>query len=121
MVSSSQISIILCIFFVHQSTLIFAKLAAAGPSPAATTSRPRATTTRRSSTTTRRTTAATSRRPPAAAGVDEGVTEAEMKQFTEELLRMDEDDVAHLVTIDTGCTTRCRRERENAVLVYSWF
>ena len=118
MVSSSQFSIILCIFFVHQSNLIFAKLAAAGPSPAATTSRPRATTTRRSSTTTtRRTTAATSRRPPAA-GADDGVTEAEMKQFTEELLRMDEDDVAHLVTIDTGCTTRFRREKENAVLVY---
>ena len=44
-----------------------------------------------------------------------------MKQFTEELLRMDEDDVAHLVTIDTGCTTRSRREKENAVLVYSRF
>ena len=40
-----------------------------------------------------------------------------MKQFTEELLRMDEDDVAHLVTIDTGCTTRFRSEKEN-VLVY---
>ena len=117
MVSSSQFSIILCIFFVHQSNLIFAKLSAAGTSPAATTSRPRATTTRRSSTTTRRTTAPTSRRPPAA-GVDDGVTDAEMKQFTEELLRMDEDDVAHLVTIDTGCTTRCRSEKENAVLVY---
>ena len=39
-----------------------------------------------------------------------------MKQFTEELLRMDEDDVAHLVTIDTGCTTRFRREKKNAVL-----
>ena len=120
MVSSSQFSIILCIFLVYQSNLIFAKLSAAGTSPAATTSRPRATTTRRGSTTTRRTTAATSRRPPAAAGVDDGVTEEEMKQFTEELLRMDEDDVAHLVTIDTGCTTRCRREKENAVLVYSW-
>ena len=106
----------------HQSNLIFTKLAAAGTSPAATTSRPRATTTRRSSTTTRRTTAATtSRRPPAAAGVDDGVTEAEMKQFTEELLRIDEDDVAHLVTIDTGCTTRFRSGKENALLVYSWF
>ena len=46
------------------------------------------------------------------------MTDAEMKQFTEELLRMDEDDVAHLVTIDTGCTTRSRREKENALLVY---
>ena len=35
-----------------------------------------------------------------------------MKQFTEELLRMDEDDVAHLVTIDTGCTTRSGMRRK---------
>ena len=41
-----------------------------------------------------------------------------MKQFTEELLRMDEDDVAHLVTIDTGCTTRCRSEKENALSIH---
>ena len=38
--------------------------------------------------------------------VDDGVTDAELLEFTEKLLNIDTDDVADLITIDTGCSTR---------------
>ena len=58
-------------------------------------------------TTTKRTTASpqtkkTTSRPK----VDDGVTDRELLDFTENLLNIDDDDVSHLIKIDTGCSTR---------------
>jgi len=39
-------------------------------------------------------------------------TNAELKEFTEELLKIDDDNVANLVTIDPGCSTRVGRPND---------
>ena len=59
------------------------------------------------STTTKRTTARpqtkkTTSRPK----VDDGVTDKELLDFTENLLNIDDDDVAGMIKIDSGCSTR---------------
>ena len=38
--------------------------------------------------------------------VDDGVTDTELLDFTENLLNIDDDDVAQMIKIDTGCSTR---------------
>ena len=71
----------------------------------ATTSAPRRTSKRTISTkrTTRKTTKTTSK--------NDGVTNTELIEFTENLLEIDDDDVASLVKIDTGCSTRYSKVR----------
>ena len=56
--------------------------------------------------TTRRTTKKTSSGGSSADGV---VTEAELKAFTEELIKIDDDNVAGLVSVDAGCSTKVGR------------
>ena len=75
------------------------KCASGSSSSSSRTTTKRSTTTRRS--TTRKTTKTTNKPKN-----DDGVTDTELKSFTEELLKIDDDDVANLVTIDTGCSTR---------------
>ena len=69
----------------------------------ATTSRPKPSpTSKATTTTTRRTTRKTSK----TTFKDDGVTNQELVEFTENLIKIDDDDVAALVKIDTGCSTR---------------
>ena len=75
------------------------------PSSSATTSRPTSKSpspTTEATTTTRRTTRKTTK----TTFKDDGVTNQELVEFTENLIKIDDDDVASLVTIDTGCSTR---------------
>ena len=75
-------------------------------------------------TTTRQTTRRTTRRPatpatkkttsrPSASSVGDGkVTDAELQSFSEELLALDENNVADLVRFEAGCTTRVGRPQD---------
>ena len=71
-------------------------------SSSATTSRPRTSSPTTKATTTRRTTRKTTK----TTFKDDGVTNQELVEFTENLIKIDDDDVASLVKIDTGCSTR---------------
>ena len=71
-------------------------------SSSATTSRPRTSSPTAKATTTRRTTRKTTK----TTFKDDGVTNQELVEFTENLIKIDDDDVASLVKIDTGCSTR---------------
>ena len=74
-------------------------------------------------TTTRQTTRRTTRRPatqatkkttsrPSASVGDGKVTDAELQSFSEELLALDENNVADLVKFEAGCTTRVGRPQD---------
>ena len=74
-------------------------------SSSATTSRPaskRPSPTTKATTTSRRTTRKTTK----TTFKDDGVTNQELVEFTENLIKIDDDDVASLVKIVTGCSTR---------------
>ena len=65
--------------------------------------------------TTRRTTRRTSSRGSSSSSsstADGVVTEAELKAFTEELIKIDDDNVAGLVSVDAGCSTKVGRPQD---------
>ena len=78
------------------------------PSSSSTSSAttPRPTSKRPSPTTKATTTRRTTRKTTKTTLKDDGVTNQELVEFTENLIKIDDDDVASLVKIDTGCSTR---------------
>ena len=75
--------------------------------PSARRCAPKSSRTTASPTTRRTTQRSSSKGNSSSAGVGDGkVTDAELRDFSEELLSIDEDNVAALVTFNTGCSTR---------------
>lgn len=76
------------------------------PSASTSSNNTSRTTSRRPSSTKAPSTRRTTRKTTKTTFKDDGVTNQELVEFTENLIKIDDDDVASLVKIDTGCSTR---------------